>query len=57
MLARYGPTDFNVSDVILIFDVDIVVFTLDLCIAVITQAVLCIQTSAERFAASGALVC
>ena len=45
MLARYGPTDFNVSDVILIFDV---VFTLGLCIAVITQVVLCIQTSTER---------
>ena len=45
MLAQYGPTDFNVSAVILIFDV---VFTLGLCIAVITQAVLCIQTSTER---------
>ena len=45
MLARYGPNDFNVSAVIIIFDV---IFMLGLCIAVITQAVLCIQTSTER---------
>ena len=44
-LTPHGPTDFNVSTYIQIFDV---IFILAISIAVLIQAVLCIQTSTER---------